>query len=377
MRGQVVAGLLSGTSMDGVDVCLCRIDPDPDWGCELLAFETYPYPADLRLTLSQDTQGSLEKGALWQRQLGEVFADALETLLQTHRGLVERVDLIGSHGQTLYHRHRVTTLQLGEAAHLAARFGCPVVSDFRVNDIAVGGCGAPLVPYVDHRLFSRLGRPNLVVNLGGIANFTALPGRPDTLAGVQGFDCGPGNMVLDQLTRLITRGAQSHDVDGQLAAQGRVQPEVLAQLMAHPFVSAPPPKSAGREQFGAVFMQELVNLCSPGSFTAWVNLLATATRFTAAALYQNYCQFIQPQFAVTEVIVSGGGVHNRTLMAEIQACFGPIPVVTSDTYGVPSDAKEAMAFAILAAERMAGRPTNVPAVTGASRPVQLGKITEL
>ena len=286
------------------------------------------------------------------------------------------MQLIGSHGQTVYHEHAVTTLQLGAPAAMALRFGCPVVHDFRANDIAAGGAGAPLVPYVDARLLGGRGAAVLAVNVGGIANLTALPAQGDDLDAVLGMDCGPGNMVLDQLAARFSAGAQSADLDGRLAARGRVRADLLADLRAHPFFAEAPPKSAGREQFGAAFVDALLATAPPAGEQDWCDLLATATELTAWGIHDCYLRNVAPGLPVDVVVISGGGARNPQLMARLAARFGPIPVRTSDAYGLPVDAKEAIAFAILASERLDQRPANVPSVTGASGRVLLGKITE-
>ncbi|MEN9215540.1 MAG: anhydro-N-acetylmuramic acid kinase [Gloeomargarita sp. DG02_3_bins_56] len=368
LEKRIVAGLMSGTSMDGIDVCLCEIQTRP-WQCRWLTAQTIPYPESLRFSLYQSPV-SLSQIAHWHRGIGEAFADALAQVLAD---FPTELHLIGSHGQTLYHEHQKMTLQLGEAAFLSERFGCPVVADFRIHDVAVGGSGAPLVPYVDAQLFGHLQRPLLVLNLGGIANFTLVVNGQAVMA----WDCGPANMVLDELASLFSRGKTRIDRDGYWASQGQIRPEWLDYLMSHPFLSQAPPKSAGREQFGGWFVQELINYTNPGSSQSWYDLFATVTHFTAAAIFYHYQTWVKPQQAVTEVIVSGGGVHNPILMEELTQIFRPIPVCLSTDYGIDADSKEALAFAILASERIDGKPTNIPAVTGAKRPVLLGKITEL
>jgi anhydro-N-acetylmuramic acid kinase len=268
----------------------------------------------------------------------------------------------------------VTTLQLGEPAPLAARFGCPVVHDFRANDIVAGGAGAPLVPYVDWRLLAGRGEALLAVNIGGIANLTALPRNsgPDQ---VLGMDCGPGNMVLDQLVEACSGGKQSVDIDGRLAARGRPLP-LLEELEKHPFFHQLPPKSAGREQFGRAFVESLLDRARPDGEQAWCDLLATATELTVYGIETAYRQYVAPKVPVDAVVVSGGGARNLALMTRLAARFAPIPVRRSDDYALPIDAKEAIAFAILASERVDRRPSNMPSVTGATRYTILGKVTE-
>jgi anhydro-N-acetylmuramic acid kinase len=372
-RVRTVAGLMTGTSMDGLDVALCRVTSAPELGVELLAFETVPLPPDLRAGLAAERLADLAALARAHAALGRFFADALAGVLERQPA---ELDLIGSHGQTVYHEHKLTSLQLGEPAHLAWRFRCPVVHDFRAGDIAAGGGGAPLVPYVDWRLLGGRGEALLAVNIGGIANFTALPaagGDPDA---VQGMDCGPGNMLLDQLAERASNGRLSADLDGRLAARGQVRPDLLAGLCAHPFFAAAPPKSTGREQFGRPFVDALLATASPRSEQDWCDLLATAAELTAFGIHDAYRRYVAARLPVHVVVVSGGGARNPALMARLAARFDPVPVRTVDAYGLPIDAKEAIAFAILASERLDERPANLPSVTGAARQVLLGKIAE-
>jgi anhydro-N-acetylmuramic acid kinase len=372
-RVRTVAGLMTGTSMDGLDVALCRVTSAPELGVELLAFETVPLPADLRAGLAAERLADLAALARAHAALGRFFADALAGVLERQPA---ELDLIGSHGQTVYHEHKLTSLQLGEPAHLAWRFRCPVVHDFRAGDIAAGGGGAPLVPYVDWRLLGGRGEALLAVNIGGIANFTALPAAGDDPDAVQGMDCGPGNMLLDQLAERASGGRLCADLDGRLAARGQVRPDLLAALCAHPFFAAAPPKSTGREQFGRPFVDALLGTARPGSEQDWCDLLATATELTAFGIHDAYQRYVAERLPVDVVVVSGGGARNPALMARLAARFGPVPVRTGDAYGLPVDAKEAIAFAILASERLDERPANLPSVTGAARQVLLGKIAE-
>ncbi len=367
-----VAGLMTGTSMDGLDVALCQITARPELAFELVAFETVPMPAALRRALDAERLHDLANAARLNVTLGHYFTDALAEVLRRHPF---DLHLVGSHGQTVYHEHGVTSLQFGEPAPLAERFGCPVVHDFRANDIAAGGSGAPLVPYVDYRLLCGRGEAILAVNIGGIANLTALP-RDGGLDDLLGMDCGPGNMVLDQLVERYSAGRQRVDFDGRLAARGRARQDLLEELCAHPFFARPPPKSAGREQFGMPFVEALLARTSPESEQDWCDLLATAAELTAFGIHETWRRHVAPRLPVDAVMVSGGGARNPEVMARLAARFAPVPVRSSDAYGLPVDAKEAIAFAILASERIDERPANVPAVTGARRRVLLGKITE-
>jgi anhydro-N-acetylmuramic acid kinase len=370
---RTVAGLMTGTSMDGLDIALCRVTSAPAPGFELLAFETVPLPQDLRRELTPERLADLGSLARADAALGRFFAEALAGVLERHPA---ELDLIGSHGQTVYHEHALVSLQLGEPAHLAWRFECPVVHDFRANDIAAGGGGAPLVPYIDWRLLGGRGQALLAVNIGGIANLTALPAAAADADAVLGMDCGPGNMLLDQLAERCSGGRMTADLDGRLAARGKVRGELLAELCTHPFFAAPPPKSAGREQFGAPFVEALLAKARPQTEQDWCDLLATATELTAFGIHDCYLRQVAPRLPVEAVVISGGGARNPELMARLAARFGNLPLGTSDACGLPVDAKEAIAFAILASERLDGRPANLPSVTGAARQVLLGKVTE-
>lgn len=370
-----VVGLMTGTSMDGLDVALCRIAPGPPFEWDLLAFETVALPADLRADLLAREGADIASVARWNARLGAFFAEAVAEVLARHP-LDDGLHLIGSHGQTVYHEHGLTTLQLGEPAALAERFGCPVVSDFRHNDIAAGGGGAPLVPYVDFRLLGNPERAVLAVNIGGIANFTAVPRLPCDVDDLIGMDCGPGNMILDRLAEVFSGGGLSADIDGRFAAAGRVRGELFEELCQHRFFKASPPKSAGREQFGRGYVENLLAVALPADDRDWFDLFATVTELTAFGIHDAYRRFVLPRLAVDEVIVSGGGARNPVLMARLARRFEPVPVRPSEARGLPGDAKEAIAFAVLASERVDERPANVPAVTGARRRVLLGKITE-
>jgi anhydro-N-acetylmuramic acid kinase len=284
---------------------------------------------------------------------------------------------VGSHGQTVYHqgtpesllgRRIASTLQIGEPAVIAARTGAPVVADFRPSDMAMGGQGAPLVPYVDYLLYRDAKKGRVCLNIGGIANVTAIPpsAGPER---VMAFDTGPGNMLIDALVSQFSRGVQRYDKDGRMAAAGRVNPELLSTLMQHEFVKRRPPKSCGREEFGAEMVAELLKegLSAP-------DLVATVTAFTAASIADAVERFVSPLMHVDELIVSGGGVHNPEIMRRLERQIPDAKVMTSAELGVDSDAKEAIAFAVLAYETWHGRPANLPSATGARGPAILGKL---
>jgi anhydro-N-acetylmuramic acid kinase len=290
---------------------------------------------------------------------------------------LDSVQLIGCHGQTIFHEgapvrylgERVaSTLQIGEASIIAERTGIPVVCDFRPRDMAAGGRGAPLVPYVDYLLFRDRRRGRVALNVGGIANLTALrpSARPED---VVAFDTGPGNMVIDALVTRHTKGRARFDRSGRIAQTGSVHRELLDDLLADSFYREPPPKSAGREQYGAEFVDRLV-----GTGLSLPDLIATATALTAAAVALGIERFVRPRMRVDELIVSGGGAHNPQILAYLNALVPDAAVATSSEFGVDVDGKEAIAFAILAYQTWRRRPGNLPSATGARRPVVLGKI---
>jgi len=370
-----VAGIMSGTSLDGIDVAIVdiagrRIRP--------VAFRSTPYSSAVRkaiLDVSNATTTTAQIARL-HFLLGELYARAVQDAVRRNR--VGGVELIGCHGQTIYHQGEseaflgkpiAATLQIGEAAVIAERLGVPVVSDFRTRDMAAGGKGAPLVPYVDYLLFRSTRRGRVALNIGGIANITAIPpgAQPDE---VFAFDTGPGNMVIDALTTEFTRGSQHFDRDGRIAAGGKVNRALLDTLLADSYYRQRPPKTAGREQYGAEFIARLKRTGLPLR-----DLITTATAFTAAAIASGVERFVRSRMRVDEMIASGGGVHNTTLMAYLQAFLPNVRMARSDEYGIDADAKEAVAFAVLAYETWCGRPSNLPSATGARRAVVLGKIT--
>jgi anhydro-N-acetylmuramic acid kinase len=312
--------------------------------------------------------------------LGELYAEAV---LATTRKFRVRADLIGCHGQTLYHqgdaqaylgRRIAATWQTGEGAVIAERVGVPIVSDFRPADMAAGGKGAPLVPYLDYLLFrdDRIGR--IVQNIGGIANLTSIPAGVDATQ-IAAFDTGPGNMVIDAVTHELY--GRPFDRDGRIAASGTVLKEVVHRVLRCKFFQARPPKTAGREEFGREFVKDFLQACRGPRKQ---DVVATATALTALSIADAVRQFVMPvskKGAFTELILSGGGARNSTLVGMLAEALAPLGVQLrfSDEFGVPSEAKEAMAFAVLAYETWHRRPSNVSAATGAKRPAILGKIS--
>jgi anhydro-N-acetylmuramic acid kinase len=396
-KSMIVAGVMSGTSADGIDIALVRITPKiaphdakhaSGSSLTLLAHRAFPFPKPLRraifAAMNAQSTTTAELARLHWR-LGLAYADAVR---DTIRDTGIRPALIGCHGQTVYHqglpapyagRRFTCTWQLGEPALLAATCGIPVVSNFRPSDMAAGGQGAPLVPLFDYAYFVHPTRARILQNIGGIANLTAIPaGAP--LERVLAFDTGPGNMIVDALTQQLF--SKPYDRNGSIAARGAVLEPVLRAALREKFFSLVPPKSAGREQFGAVYAAKLLAACRRHS-TKPEDAIATATALTAEAIAQSIRAWVLPrtQSAPIDLIVSGGGARNATLLAmlreHLQSTAGTakITITTADAMGLPSEAKEAAAFALLAWQTWHRRPGNVPSATGASRTAILGQIT--
>jgi anhydro-N-acetylmuramic acid kinase len=388
----IVAGIMSGTSADGIDIAICRISPSAHNASprlKFLAHTSHPYSSKVRTAVlaamdaKQITTAELSQ-LNWR--LGGLYADALEqSLAQTKL----KPALIAMHGQTLYHQATASlflgaatrsTWQTGEPAVITERLRLPVISDFRPADLAAGGQGAPLVPMLDYTLFRHATRNRILLNLGGIANFTAIPAgaaSTDVLA----FDTGPASMVIDALmSRLF---GKRFDRNGATAARGKVLQPVLSKFDRLPFFAAAPPKSCGREEFGAAFVEKFLAACRKHSADNR-DAIATATAFTAYTLREAYARFIWPHLGVraplargTDLIIAGGGARNTTLMRLLTESLAPlgIRVTTTDAHGLPSEAKEAAAFALLGWLTWHHLPGNIPSATGASRPAVLGKVT--
>lgn len=379
-RKRKVVGLMSGTSADGVDAALVEIE-----GCglntrfRLIDFITYPFPENVLeqvFQLFQPASCSVEDVCEMNFVLGNVFAQAALAAIKAAGLKTSEVDLIGSHGQTICHlpdRPVRSTLQIAEPAVIAYQTGIVTVGDFRVADVAAGGQGAPLVPYVDFLLLRDEEKSRAVQNIGGISNVTVLPAGGST-EDILAFDTGPGNMMIDGTVRLITDGLKGYDRDGEMASKGEPNQHLLQKLLSHPFISRQPPKTTGREEFGAHFVREVVNEAREMGIGD-AALLATVTAYTAECIYRNYELFILPKFSISEILVSGGGLRNLTLIEMLRERFHPVRVRSVEDFGLVSDAKEAIAFAILANETIHGNPGNVPGATGADRPVVLGKVT--
>jgi anhydro-N-acetylmuramic acid kinase len=369
-----VAGIMSGTSLDGIDVAIIDIDGD---GFDTVGFTSVAYPEDVRAALlavsNRDTH--TREIARLNFLLPELYAEAFGEACKQAGEPPSSVELIGCHGQTIYHegtpadylgRKLACTLQIGDGTVLAELTGVPVVSNFRPRDMAAGGQGAPLVPFVDYLLFRSKERTRVALNIGGIANITIIPADA-TPGQVVAFDTGPGNMVIDQIAARAS-GAR-FDNDGAMALRGEVNLELLETLLANPFYSAKPPKSAGREQYGSEFVDRLY-----AAGLSHDDAAATATMLTAATIADAIYTFGNAEETEPEVIVAGGGVHNPALMKALAAELPDCDVLSSAELGLDPDAKEAVAFAILAHETWHSRPANLPSATGARRQVVLGQL---
>jgi len=369
-------GLMSGTSCDGMDAALVRIQrSDADMRCTLLGFCCFPYSPEMRERLL-DPAKDAKTICLLNFEVGQRIADAAEAMNAVACNKNVHVDFIASHGHTLAHYPPAAgassfgTLQIGEPSFAAERAGVPVVSDFRPRDMAAGGQGAPLVPYVDWLLFREPDQTIACLNIGGIANVTVVP--PE-FSRIMAFDTGPGNMIIDGAAAILSDHEVQIDLDGKAAAAGTVIKSLFDRLMDHAYFELLPPKSAGREQFGSeVYLQDLSRSCRGHSFESG---LATVTAVVAETVADAMQRFVVPEYTLSRMIVSGGGAFNKTLMRLLAQAMPAWELLSSDEAGIPADAKEAMAFALLGYETLNARPANVPSATGAKHPVVLGKIT--
>lgn len=373
----LVIGLMSGTSADGVDAALVEIAGET---IRLLGFHHSAYQPEVRRRIFElfQPEATAAEACRMSFLLGELFAEAALSAARAAQVGIEQVDLVASHGQTICHLppgedgSQAASLQIGEPAVIAERTGVTTVADFRPGDLAAGGQGAPLVPFADYLLFRHPEQSRAVQNIGGIANVTLLPAGCSCQQ-VIAFDTGPGNMVVDALVEAITEGKRQFDEDGEIAASGHPDPRLLDWMMSHPFVEKPPPKSTGREEFGAHFTGQLLKRAESWGIAA-EDLVASATAFTARSIGENYQKFLFPRARPDQVVLGGGGSYNPTLRRMIQQELGGIPLLLHEDFGILGQAKEAMAFALLGHQTMLGRPSNLPSATGASHPVVLGKI---
>jgi anhydro-N-acetylmuramic acid kinase len=380
-HSKLIVGLMSGTSADGIDAALIRVrGSGTTTRLQQLAFGSYKYPRGFRdLVLSNSLPGSGSVDLLCEVNvlIAHFFADAVKKVVREAHIPLSSVDLIGSHGQTVHHLPVAkrsfgtvtrSTLQIGDPSTIAQLTGIITVGDFRMADMAAGGQGAPLVPYFDYIMFRSKTRNRLLLNIGGIANVTALP-KNCSIADVMAFDTGPGNMIVDAL--MSRWYGQRFDRGGRTALSGELLPELLLSLGSDPYFTKKPPKSTGRELFGASFLTQIERLTRTKKR---VDLLATATELTPFTVFDQYNRYIAPRMKPDEVLVSGGGAHNRAMMEALRDYFRPTPVLPTESAGFSSDAKEAVCFAILANETISENTANIPQVSGARKPVILGKI---
>ena len=345
-----IIGLMSGTSCDGIDACLANISGNGlSTKVDIIGFETYPYKDEIRkliIEASQETTGTVSKICQLNFTLGKLFADAARRIAGKLSIPLSEVDIIGSHGQTIYHvsslkekiDNRVgSTLQIGEPSVIAQETGVTTVADFRTRDIAAGGEGAPLVPYADFILFGREGINRAIQNIGGISNVTFLPDNGD-INKIIAFDNGPGNMIIDRFAEIITDGKLKYDKDGELASKGKLNQDLLERLCTHPYLSKPPPKSTGREDFGIQFSDDLHKELRQSNMDVF-DAITTITAFTAKSISDSYRKFILPSNKISEIIISGGGVRNPVLSQYLKDYLVGIKLRRADDFGIPLQRK--------------------------------------
>ncbi len=381
-----VIGMMSGTSADGIDVALVRISgAPPNISAKFEAHHHVAFPSRVRAAILRIANGGPTTAAEISQLnflLGEEFARAAMGACKRWRVPLSKIDLIGSHGQTIYHqgstskfhgdRPIASTLQIGEPSVIAERTGLPTIADFRPMDMAAGGQGAPLVPFVDYLLYrdAKLGR--VALNIGGIANVTVIPAGARA-EDVFAFDTGPGNMIVDALVEAATHGRARFDRDARIAFGGHTIPSLLERLMREPYLRKRPPKTGGREQFGGDYADALI---------AWgrkrrakpADMVRTATVFTSLSIADAFHRFIFPRARIDELIVAGGGANNPLMTAQLAAALPRVELVPASAFGIPPEAKEAFAFAVLAYEAYHGRPNNLLSATGARHAAVMGKL---
>jgi anhydro-N-acetylmuramic acid kinase len=376
-----IIGLMSGTSADGVSAVAVEISgTGTETSLEVLGFETYDYPSGLKeevFRLFTPESSTVDTISHMNFVLGEFFAEASLRLMVKYDLDPGEIDVIGSHGQTIHHLPVLrdshgfkvrSTLQIGEPAVIAEKTMVPVVADFRNADIAAGGEGAPLTPYLDYILHRSPDRGRVLQNIGGIANLTYLPASA-SIGDIIAFDTGPGNMVIDAVARRLA--SESFDRDGRIAAKGIIDQGLLDELLSHPYFARSPPKTTGREEFGGSYASVFLRRCEERKL-GLEDAAATTTALTVESIALAYENLIPGEAIIDEVYLSGGGVNNRFLVESLRTRLAPIPVGLSDELGLPSEAKEAILMAVLANEHLSGNPGNIPGATGARKPVVLG-----
>lgn len=379
---KLIIGLMSGTSVDGIDVVLLKVTGSgTNTKFEQLEFETYPFPEGLKefvLKNSLKDTSNVEDICRLNMLYPQLYAEAIFKLCEKAKIKISDVDLIGNHGQTIHHLPKphqmfgytvTSTLQISDTSALAKLTGVVTVGNFRNADMAFGGQGAPLVPYFDYIIFSSKEKNRGLLNIGGISNMTVLP-KNCTVKDVLAFDCGPGNMIIDGLMKKFY--SKSYDKDGEIAQSGKLNEKLFSFLKEHEYYQVSPPKSTGREIFGEKYIEQILNVA--GNIPK-EDIIRCVTEITAYAIHYNYEKYMKSETEIEELLASGGGAHNKYMMQLLQKYFGSAKVMKIEEYGFSSDAKEAICFAILANETISGNPANVPRTTGAKEPVILGTIS--
>lgn len=373
-------GLMSGTSLDGIDAALCKIDGyGIETNIEFTAFDTYPIPTAICKEIKNAClvqQSNVEQICSLNFKLGKLFSQAVGAICEKAGVACSQIEFVASHGQTIYHipktkgNLQASTLQIGEPSIIAFDHNVKVLSDFRVMDMAAGGEGAPLVPYSEFILYSDKEKSRALQNIGGIGNVTILA-KGGNLEEVVAFDTGPGNMMIDEACQRLLQ--KKYDEGGEVAALGKIHQGLLEDCLAHPFFAQKPPKSTGREDFGEHYVTSILK--NYDDVSAY-DVIATFTMFTAKSIAKSYRDYVLPTQEIDELIVGGGGARNATLLRFLQVELPEIKVLKQEDFGYSSDAKEAIAFIILGNETLHHRPSNVPSATGANRSVVLGKLID-
>lgn len=369
-------GLMSGTSMDGLDISYITIEKTVNSvKSSMIKYKSYDYEPEFKKYIQNQCTGKSENICRANFDISRKWSDMIDKFIMDNSIDLQEIDLIGSHGQTIWHSHGHSTLQIGEPAVIAERFKKPVISNFRVADVAAGGSGAPLVPFIDYLLFKDYNKDFLLLNIGGIANFTIIPARANSVDDVYALDTGPGNGLIDTAMEIATDGKHSFDKDGKWARSGNIKPVILDELNSHPYLEKDLPKSTGKEEFGKEYTKYLIKKHHVNKKQGFQDLIATLTFFTAKTIYGSYQKYFADKYSLDEIIVSGGGANNPVIMKYLKELFDDVKFSAPESYNLDIDAKESMAFAILAALRVWEIPANVPNVTGATKPVLLGNIT--
>ena len=384
-----VVGMMSGTSVDGVDAALVEISgTDSEPKVKLLAFENKPYPPQVRekiFSLFTPANATVDKVGYMNFLLGEIYAKSALSVIEKAGLKPEDIDAVGSHGQTIWHAPIpespdgipvAYTVQIGEGSVIAERTGITTVSDFRVADMAAGGQGAPLVPFSEYLLYRREKETILLQNIGGIGNMTVMPAGAKP-RDIFAFDTGPGNMIIDAVISAMTHGEKTYDAGGEMAAKGRVCDALLELLKEEPYYSQPLPKTTGREHFGVQYTAQILDWWKQNPIPA-EDLIATVTDLTAYSIADAYERYVLPKYQASEIIVGGGGSYNATLLGFMKKRFAPhgVAVCTQEDLGLSSDAKEAVAFALMADCCLRGKANTLPSVTGAQHPAVMGKVSQ-